>query len=102
MIMQPIVMMIITVPLLVPVIVKLGYDPIWFGIMFVRLSELAVITPPVAVNLYVVKGVLKDEVSLTDIIKGVLPFIAATTVNFVILYLFPQIALWLPGLMYKS
>jgi C4-dicarboxylate transporter, DctM subunit len=102
MIMQPIVMMIITVPLLVPVIVKLGYDPIWFGIMFVRLSELAVITPPVAVNLYVVKGVLKDEVSLTDIIKGVLPFIAATAVNFVILYLFPEIALWLPRLMYKS
>ncbi len=101
MIMQPIVMMIITVPILVPVIIKLGYDPIWFGIMFVRLSELAVITPPVAVNLYVVKGVLKDAVSLTEIIKGVLPFIAATAVNFVILYLFPQIALWLPGLMYK-
>lgn len=102
MIMQPIVMMLITVPILVPAMLKLGYDPIWFGIMFVRLSELAVITPPVAVNLYVVKGVLKDDVSLTDIIKGVMPFIAATSVNYLLLYLFPEIALWLPGLMYKS
>jgi C4-dicarboxylate transporter, DctM subunit len=70
--------------------------------MFVRLSELAVITPPVAVNLYVVKGVLKDDIELTQVIKGVLPFIAATAVNYVILYIFPEIALWLPGLMYKS
>jgi len=101
MIMQPIVMMIITVPILVPVIIKLGYDPIWFGVMFVRLSELAVITPPVAVNLYVVKGVLKDDISLMEIIRGVIPFIAATAVNFLLLYLFPQIALWLPQLMYK-
>ncbi|MEW5804477.1 MAG: TRAP transporter large permease subunit [bacterium] len=101
MIMQPIVIMLITVPILVPAIIKLGFDPIWFGIMFVRLSELAVITPPVAVNLYVVKGVLKDDVSLTDIIKGVMPFIAASVLNYILLYFFPQLVLWLPGLMYK-
>lgn len=101
MVMQPIVIMLITVPILVPAMVKLGFDPIWFGIMFTRLGELAVITPPVAVNLYVVKGVLKNDVELTDIMKGVVPFIMATVVNYILLYLFPEIALWLPGLMYK-
>jgi C4-dicarboxylate transporter DctM subunit len=101
MVMQAIVIMLITVPVLLPAIVAMGYDPIWFGIMFVRLAEIAVITPPVAVNLYVVKGVLRDQVSLYEIFRGTLFFMAADAPNLFLLYLFPQIALWLPGLMWK-
>ena len=101
MVMQPIVVMLITIPILLPAISSMGYDPIWFGIIFVRLAELAVITPPVAVNLYVVKGILGDEVSLGDIFKGTFLFIMADVSNVFLLYLFPQIALWLPGVMWK-
>jgi C4-dicarboxylate transporter DctM subunit len=100
MVMQAIVIMLITVPVLLPAMIEMGYDPIWFGIMFVRLAELAVITPPVAVNLYVVKGVLRDQVSLYEIFRGTLWFLAADIVNLFLLYCFPQIALWLPGLMW--
>jgi len=101
MVMQPIVIMLITIPILLPAISSMGYDPIWFGIIFVRLAELAVITPPVAVNLYVVKGILGDEVSLGEIFKGTFLFIMADVSNVFLLYLFPQIALWLPGMMWK-
>jgi tripartite ATP-independent transporter DctM subunit len=101
MVMQPIVIMLITIPILLPAISSMGYDPIWFGIIFVRLAELAVITPPVSVNLYVVKGILGDEVSLGDIFKGTFLFIMADISNVFLLYLFPQIALWLPGVMWK-
>lgn len=101
MVMQPIVIMLITVPILQPAIITMGYDPIWFGIMFVRLAELAVITPPIAINLYVVKGVLRDQVSLGEIFRGTLWFLTADIINLFLLYWFPQIALWLPGLMLK-
>jgi tripartite ATP-independent transporter DctM subunit len=100
MIMQSLVIMVITVPVLMPTVIALGYDPIWFGIMFVRLAEMAVITPPVAVNLYVVKGVLGDQVSLVDIMRGTLWFLVADASNLVLLYLFPQITLWLPTKMW--
>lgn len=100
MVMQPIVIMLITIPILLPAMVVMDYDPIWFGVMFVRLAELAVITPPVAVNLYVVKGVLRDEVSLGEIFRGTLLFMAVDITNLFLLYLFPQIVLWLPGLMW--
>ena len=98
--MQSIVIMVITVPVLMPTIMALGYDPIWFGVMFARLSEMAVITPPVAVNLYVLKGILRDQVTLGEIIRGTLWFLAADVANLFLLYVFPQITLWLPGKMW--
>jgi C4-dicarboxylate transporter, DctM subunit len=99
MVMQSIVIMLITVPILLPPLQALGYDPIWFAIIFVRLSEVAVITPPVAVNLYVVKGVLGNQITLWEIFRGTGVFIAADIVNLILLYMFPQIVLWLPGIM---
>ena len=101
MIMQPIVIMLITIPVLLPTMVAMGYDPVWFGIMFVALSEMAVITPPVAVNLYTVKGVLGDQVSTDEIFRGTLWFLVADVATLFLLYVFPQIALWLPGVVYK-
>lgn len=91
-------MIILTVPIIFPVIVHLGFDPIWFGIVIVMTVELGLIHPPVGMNVFVIKSVVK-EVSFTTIFKGVLPFVATDLVRLVILIAFPVIALWLPSRM---
>ena len=96
--MDSLAIMLIVTPILFPVIQHLGFDPIWFGILIVRVCEIGLITPPVGLNVYVIKGVAKD-VPLSTIFKGVTPFIAAMIVCTVIIVAFPQIALFLPSLM---
>ncbi|MDQ0013855.1 tripartite ATP-independent transporter DctM subunit [Variovorax boronicumulans] len=93
--MDAMAMIILTVPIIFPVIVHLGFDPIWFGVIIVMTVELGLIHPPVGMNVFVIKSVVKD-VSFTTIFKGVLPFIATDIVRLVILIAFPVIALWLP------
>jgi C4-dicarboxylate transporter DctM subunit len=88
----------LTVPILYPVILKLGFNPIWFGVIIVLVGEMGVITPPVGINVYIIKGVAED-VPLETIFRGIFPFLAALIVCAVILIIFPQIALFLPGLM---
>jgi TRAP-type C4-dicarboxylate transport system permease large subunit len=87
----------LTVPIIYPVVLVLGFDPIWFGVIIVLVTEMGVITPPVGLNVYVIKGVAED-VPLETIFKGVLPFLAALLVAVGILMAFPQIATFLPGL----
>lgn len=96
--METISMMIATTPIVVPVIVGLGYDPVWWGIIFVILIEAALITPPVGLNLYIVQGV-RSSGSIGDLFKGALPFLAAMLCMIVLLIVFPSIALWLPELL---
>lgn len=96
--MDAMAMIILTVPIIFPVIVHLGFDPIWFGIIIVMTVELGLIHPPVGMNVFVIKSVVKD-VSFTTIFKGVLPFVATDLVRLVILIAFPMIALWLPSRM---
>jgi len=91
-------MIMLTIPIFFPVAEALGYDPIWFGVVIVLISEMGVITPPVGINVYVVYGVAED-VPLEVIFKGVLPMLLALLVCNIIILLFPQIALFLPGLM---
>jgi tripartite ATP-independent transporter DctM subunit len=93
--MDAMAMIILTVPIIFPVIVHLGLDPIWFGVIIVMTVELGLIHPPVGMNVFVIKSVVKD-VSFTTIFKGVLPFIVTDIVRLVILIAFPVIALWLP------
>ena len=93
--MDAMAMIILTVPIIFPVIVHLGFDPIWFGVIIVMTVELGLIHPPVGMNVFVIKSVVKD-VSFTTIFKGVLPFILTDLVRLVILIAFPVIALWLP------
>jgi tripartite ATP-independent transporter DctM subunit len=93
--MDAMAMIILTVPIIFPVIVHLGFDPIWFGVIIVMTVELGLIHPPVGMNVFVIKSVVKD-VSFTTIFKGVLPFILTDIVRLVILIAFPVIALWLP------
>jgi tripartite ATP-independent transporter DctM subunit len=96
--MDALAMIMLTIPIFFPVSQALGYDPIWFGVVIVLITEMGVITPPVGVNVYVVSGVAKD-VPLEDIFRGVLPMLLALLICNMILLFFPQIALFLPGLM---
>ena len=93
--MDAMAMIILTVPIIFPVITALGFDPIWFGVIIVMTVELGLIHPPVGMNVFVIKSVVKD-VSFTTIFKGVLPFVATDMIRLVILIAFPIIALWLP------
>lgn len=96
--MDALAMIMLTVPIFYPVVLALGFDPIWFGVIIVLVTEMGVITPPVGVNVYVVHGVARD-VPLETIFRGVLPMLLAMLVCNLLLILFPQIALFLPGLM---
>jgi TRAP-type C4-dicarboxylate transport system permease large subunit len=91
-------MIILTVPIIFPVVTALGFDPIWFGVIIVMTVELGLIHPPVGMNVFVIKSVVKD-VSFTTIFKGVLPFVATDIVRLIVLIGFPIIALWLPNRM---
>lgn len=101
--MDSLALVMLTVPIFFPLILKLGYDPIWFGIIIVMVTEMGVITPPVGINVYVVYGVargLPGGMELDAIFKGVFPFMISVLVGVIIMALFPQIILYLPNLMY--
>jgi tripartite ATP-independent transporter DctM subunit len=91
-------MILLTVPLFFPMIVKLGFDPIWFGIIVVVVTEISLITPPIGMNIFVLNTVL-PEVSTTTIFRGVLPFVAIDIVRLALLVAFPAVTLFLPSLM---
>ena len=96
--MDAMAMIILTVPIIFPVIQGLGFDPIWFGVIIVMTVELGLIHPPVGMNVFVIKTVVKD-VSFSTIFVGVIPFVLTDIVRLAILITFPAIALWLPGRM---
>jgi len=87
----------LTIPIFYPAVLALGFDPIWFGVIIVLVTEMGVITPPVGVNVYVIKGIA-EGVPLETIFKGILPFLGALAVAIGILMAFPQIATYLPSL----
>jgi TRAP transporter, DctM subunit len=92
-------MMIGTIPIIFPLVVALGIDPVWFGIFLVIMCELALITPPVGMNLYVVQGV-RREGTVTDVIVGTLPFVLMMVLITVLLIYVPDLTLWLPGVFF--
>ena len=96
--MDALAMIMLTIPIFFPVVQTLGFDPIWFGVVIVLITEMGVITPPVGINVYVVYGVARD-VPLEKIFRGVFPMLISLLVCNLLLILFPQIALWLPSLM---
>jgi tripartite ATP-independent transporter DctM subunit len=95
MFMETLSMMVATVPIITPVIVSLGFDPVWFGVIIILLIETAMITPPVGINLFVVQGV-RGRGSLHDVMFGAAPFVITLVVMITLLILFPDIAMWLP------
>ena len=91
-------MILLTIPIVFPIVKALGYDPVWFGIIIVMVVELGLITPPIGMNVFVIKGMAKD-VPLETIFRGVMPFIVAQVILISALIAFPDIALWLPSTM---
>lgn len=98
MVLDPAGIILITIPIFVPIIRTLGFDPLWFGVLFVVNMEMAYITPPFGFNLFVMKGIA-SELTLSDIYFSVWPFVALQILGLIILMVFPQLITWLPGLM---
>ncbi len=89
-------MMVLTVPIAVPMVVAVGIDPVWFGIFIVLMCEIALITPPVGMNLFVVQGLRKDGGSFGDVVSGAMPYVFIMIAFTGMLIVWPEIALWLP------
>jgi TRAP-type C4-dicarboxylate transport system permease large subunit len=98
-VMEELSMVLLTLPVFFPVVVQLGIDPVWFGILVVTVVEIGLISPPVDMNLFVLKTLL-PQVGTATVFRGVLPFMAADCVRLAMLIAFPSITLWLPGLLH--
>ncbi len=97
-IMEELSMVLLTIPVFFPIVTQLGFDPVWFGVLIVFVVQIGLISPPVGMNLFVLSTLLK-QVPITQIFKGVWPFVAALTVSLLVVLMVPQVALWLPSLM---
>lgn len=95
--MDSMAIVLLTVPIFFPLITSVGIDPIWFGILVVRVTEMGLITPPVGLNLYVIQGV--SDVPMLSVFKGVIPFVVCDIFHVLLLLMFPILSLWLPGMM---
>ena len=89
----------LTIPLFIPIVEALGFDPVWFGVLFVMNIQMAYLSPPFGQGMFYVKGVAPPEVSMMDIVKSVWPFLGIQFICLMIVLFIPQIALWLPGKM---
>jgi tripartite ATP-independent transporter DctM subunit len=96
--MDSMAMIVVSLPIFFPIVKKFDFDPIWFGVIIVLIAEMGVITPPVGVNVFVIKGIA-PEVPLNDIFRGIFPFLAGLFIVTFLLMAFPWIATWLPSLM---
>ena len=92
-------MVLLTIPVFFPLAMNIGFHPIWFGIILVRAVEMAMITPPIGMNVYVIKGIAKD-VPIETIFRGIIPFLIADICHISLLLFVPQIVLFLPNLMF--
>ncbi|MFA5521147.1 MAG: TRAP transporter large permease subunit [Castellaniella sp.] len=99
MFMEALSMMVVTVPFLFPIAKNMGVDPVWFGVLVVKLSELAVISPPVGINLFTVVGASDGVVKMKDIYKGIIPFVFAEFIVIALLIMYPSLSTWLPATM---
>jgi len=97
MVLDPIGIMLITLPVFMPMVTGMGFDPIWFGILFVINMEIGYMTPPFGFNLFYLKGVVPDSISMQDIYRSVIPYVFVALVGLAIVMVFPSIATWLPN-----
>jgi TRAP-type C4-dicarboxylate transport system permease large subunit len=96
---ESISMILITVPIFFPVVVGLGYDPVWFGIIVVVATEIGLITPPIGVNLFVIRSIAPD-IPMPAILRGMLPFVTVDLLRILLLAAVPLLSLWLPNLLF--
>ena len=98
MFMDAIGMLLLTLPVVYPAVIALGYDSIWFGIIVGKMAEVCLITPPIGLNCFVVNGV-RPDISLTQVFRGIAIFFVADVLTIAVLFTFPEIVTWLPDLM---
>jgi TRAP-type mannitol/chloroaromatic compound transport system permease large subunit len=91
-------MLVIVAPLYIPLVVKLGFNPIWFGVLYTMTCQIAYITPPFGYNLFLMRALAPPEITLIDIYRSIGPFFVLMVISVIIIMVFPQIALWLPDL----
>lgn len=94
-------MLVIVAPLYIPMVIKLGFNPIWFGILYTITCQVAYITPPFGYNLFLMRAMAPKEITLVDIYRSIVPFVGIMVLSLAIIMAFPEIALWLPELTYK-
>ena len=99
MFLDPIGIIMIATPVFLPVIEALGFNPLWFGILFTMNLEMAYLTPPLGFNLFYLKGVAPPEVTMGDIYRSIAPFVVLQAIGLALVIILPQIALWLPSMM---
>ena len=99
MIMNPTSIYALTLPIIFPIVTRLGYDPIWFGVIACKLGEIAAVTPPVGLNVYALKGVASEDTTIEEVFSGIWPFVVCDIVVLILLIAFPQITLFLPNLL---
>ena len=92
-------LMLLTLPIVLPVVREAGLDLIWFGIIVIKLLEIGLVTPPVGLNVYIIKGALGNLVTLQQVFRGVLWFIAMDILALIVIVAFPALSLWLPSIM---
>jgi TRAP-type C4-dicarboxylate transport system permease large subunit len=97
-VMEELTMVLLTIPLFFPIVMQLGFDPVWFGVLIVMVIQIGLISPPVGMNLFVLNTLL-PKVGLGTIFRGCWPFVAMQVVTLAILLFFPEISLYLPSLM---
>jgi tripartite ATP-independent transporter DctM subunit len=93
-------MLVIVAPLYVPLIVALGFNPIWYGVLYTITCQIAYMTPPFGYNLFLMRAMAPPEISIIDIYRSIVPFVLVMTLALILIMIFPQIALWLPDLIY--
>lgn len=96
---EGITIMMLTIPIFVPMILALGYDPLWVGILYVTNMEIALITPPMGINLFMVRNTF--DIKTNELLKGILPFLVVLVLFLALMVAFPELSLWLPGMMIK-
>ena len=91
-------MLVIVAPLYVPLVIALGFDPIWYGVLYTITCQIAYMTPPFGYNLFLMRAMAPPEITLGDIYRSVGPFVILMVIGLALVMAFPEIALWLPGL----
>lgn len=97
MVLDPVGIMMITLPVFMPIMKSYGVDPVWFGVLFIIMLEIGYMTPPFGFNLFYLKGVAPSSIEMSSIYRSVFPYVAVTMVGLLLIILFPSIALWLPS-----
>jgi len=102
MVLDPMGIMMICVPVFLPIVEAYGFDPLWFGILFTINMEIGYMTPPFGFNLFYMKGLVPPGISMTDIYRSAIPYTIVSLVGLAIVMIFPEIATWLPNLVFSG